>query len=59
MRWLIWWLRSWFCKHKWELEEVKYMEYGEYLGETFVNKEGTKVSATCKECGWHRSYWKW
>lgn len=50
MRYLMWVLTSMFCKHDWEREEI------------FCHanaRQGLKVSATCKECGWHRSYWKY
>lgn len=54
MRWLIWYIRSWFCKHDWEREERRFISDGE-----FRHKEGVRVSATCKKCIWHRSYWKY
>src|SRR5271166_6094669 len=54
MRWLVWYIRSWFCSHKWEYAECNY----EYSNGGLVCKTGPKVSATCESCGWHRSYWK-
>ncbi len=53
MRFLIWYIRSCFCEHKWD-----YDEHQVYLEGTFRDKQGIKVSRTCKICGWHRSYWK-
>lgn len=50
MRYIIWYIRSSFCKHDFKLEES--FAKGVY-------KSGDRVSATCKECNWHRSYWKY
>lgn len=55
MRWLVWYLRSLFCKHDWKFDEQRTVV--KFLGE--VTKNSVKVSATCKICGWHRAYWKY
>ena len=54
MRWLIWYIRSCFCKHEFKLEE-NCAEYKWYNG---GNQSGKMISATCSKCGYHRSYWK-
>lgn len=46
----MWYIRSAFCSHEWEYEE-KQVETD--------TKNGQKVFARCKECGWHRKYWKY
>ena len=56
MTWLIWNIRSWFCKHEWDYDENIYEKYETTFGRIWRNK--VKVSATCKCCGYHRSYWK-
>lgn len=55
MIYLAWLFRAMFCKHKFDYHEVQYTErtYGQPN-----ERNGIKVSATCKNCGWHRSYWK-
>lgn len=55
MKYIIWSIRSAFCKHEWEYDE-KHSEIFDGYGD--VTKQGLKVSATCKKCGWHRVYWK-
>jgi RNase P subunit RPR2 len=55
MRWIANYFRQVFCKHDWLLEEglaTSSSEFGK-------SKQGVKVSATCKKCGYHRSYWKY
>ena len=52
MKHLIWYIRSMFCKHEWDYEE-KFYKSSSLLGK---HKTGYVVSATCKNCGWHRSY---
>jgi RNase P subunit RPR2 len=54
MRWLVWYIRSAFCKHDWKIEEYPYEKC---MGNEIV-ETGFKVSATCKKCGWHRRYRK-
>lgn len=54
MRYIIWWFRSLFCNHNWKFEESDYEKHEN----DFLVRAGTIVSATCKKCGWHRSYWK-
>jgi len=62
MRFIIWWIRSLFCDHDWELEEMrlKIIDWSFNLisgrNEKNVIGDRIKVSATCKKCGWHRSY---
>jgi hypothetical protein len=67
MRWLINYIRSCFCKHEWEYEtfdeiKVDRPPYGMYcVGDAAIPHKiivGQTVSATCKKCGWHRSYRK-
>lgn len=53
MRALINYIRQCFCKHKLEYDE----NYHEHNSD-WRKRSGTKVSATCKECGYHKSYWK-
>lgn len=55
MRYIVWTIISSICKHSWEYEEVDAEQNNIYGIKT---KEGIKVSATCKKCGWHRKYWK-
>jgi hypothetical protein len=55
MTWLIWWIRSWFCKHNFLYTEAPYKKL-DIWGNLLVS--ATKVSATCGKCGWHRSYLK-
>lgn len=54
MRHLVWYIRSMFCRHDWDYEERFYT--AENLLEQ--RSSGYIVSATCKTCGWHRSYKK-
>lgn len=67
MRWIFWYLRSLFCKHVWQTAEQAYTTWRrpdiedrilapevERVGERHI----IRVSATCKKCGWHRSYSK-
>ncbi len=56
MRWLINYFRSAFCKHDWEREEMFAKQMDEFGFETGFSS--IMVSATCKKCGWHKSYWK-
>lgn len=56
MRWIINYLRSCFCKHDWEKEEIIIDNYKDEWGGSKTN--WPKVSATCKKCGYHKSYWK-
>lgn len=67
MRWLVWYFRSLFCKHTWEVVEQDYKTWRkpdikEAIMVPEIKKYGereiTLVSATCKKCGWHRSYSK-
>lgn len=60
MTWLIWFIRSWFCKHSFLYNEKNFI-YKEW----YIDKKNptytthyTIVSATCKHCGWHKSYEK-
>lgn len=55
MRYLIWYIRSLFCKHDWKHEECKWNTKDIYR----CTNNGYTVSATCKLCGWHRSYEKY
>lgn len=55
MRYLINYLRSCFCKHEFSYEEMYYRDRDGFGGWT---KEA-RVSATCKKCGYHKSYWKY
>lgn len=50
MIWLVWYLRSMFCKHDFEYKERQCQ---------IEDKSGTRISATCVKCDWHRSYWKY
>ncbi len=55
MRRLINYIRECFCKHEWERDE----EYCEHEKNHGGYMKGTKVSATCNKCGYHKSYWKY
>jgi hypothetical protein len=55
MTWLIWRIRSWFCKHEFVLDEIRAC-YKDSYGN--VVREGIKVSALCKKCSFNRSFWK-
>lgn len=55
MRSLIHYIRSCFCKHEFFYDEHRIIE--EILWEQ--KTIGVKVSATCKKCGYHKSYWKY
>ena len=57
MRHLIWYLRTAFCSHKWEYEEIA-SEVVDYHNTDIVHKRDWIVSATCTNCGWHRKYKK-
>ena len=59
MRWLIWYGRSLWCRHTWEYEESDYDWRRTYASGLTRHFTGTRVSATCTQCGWHRSYEKW
>jgi hypothetical protein len=56
MRWLIWYIRSCFCKHVFKYDEVS-KATRTYGAGAFQN--GPMISATCSKCGYHRSYWKY
>lgn len=67
MRWLIWYFRSLICKHEWRLEEQNFQTWRkpdvtEHILAPEIRRYGerdvTLISATCKKCGWHRSYSK-
>ena len=54
MRYIVNYFRQVFCKHEWITEEcvaTSDVEWGK-------SKRGLKVSATCKKCGYHKTYWK-
>jgi RNase P subunit RPR2 len=53
MKWFIWSIRAWFCKHEWEYEESEFSTY--HTDYNFTTSR-MRVSATCKHCGWHRKY---
>jgi RNase P subunit RPR2 len=55
MKWLIWSIRTWFCKHKWERDEQWTHTVSTYGS---IEERYIMVSATCEECGWHRKYKK-
>jgi len=54
MRWLIEYIRSLFCKHDFEYENIEASSSSD-----FHFREGVKVSRTCRKCGYHKSYWKY
>lgn len=54
MRTIMQYLRQCFCKHELEFDEVIITQY-DFYNRSF---ERTKVSQTCKKCGYHKSYWK-
>lgn len=54
MRWLIWYIKSCFCKHEFKYEEAFVTTKAVYDG----SRQGLVVSVTCSKCGYHKSYWK-
>ena len=57
MRTIINYLRECFCKHEFEYEEIVIKLFEDFWGRKKENC--TKVSATCKKCGFHKKpYWK-
>lgn len=67
MRRLINYIRSCFCKHEWQYEQYDQVKIHRPAWESYCIGEAAKpepiitgviVSATCKKCGWHRSYSK-
>jgi RNase P subunit RPR2 len=56
MSWIVWSIRSWFCKHEWNYEEKEVGTiWADYNNITTYSR---RVSATCRSCGWHRRYKK-
>jgi hypothetical protein len=55
MRWLIEYIKSCFCNHKFEYGELHAEITGDF---NEIIKQGIRVSATCSKCGYHKSYWK-
>jgi len=53
MRTIISYIMQILCKHDFLYEE-KWCKFNR----TFRSKEGTKISRTCKKCGYHKTYWK-
>lgn len=53
MRSIINWVRSCFCKHDFLISE----KYSEHTGD-WEKRTGIKVSMICKNCGYHKSFWK-
>ncbi len=54
MRRLVNYLRQAFCPHVFIYAEAVCIEQTE----GYETRRALKVSATCKACGYHRSYWK-
>jgi len=53
MRTIINFFRQCFCKHEFIYEEIfGRLEFPKTI------KEKTRISRTCKKCGWHKAYWK-
>lgn len=59
MRTLIQYFRSCVCKHDWEREEMEKIFIGTRYDGSTVEKSSIIVSATCKKCGWHKTYSKY
>jgi hypothetical protein len=55
MRWFINYIRTCFCVHYFEFEEKNVHQMNQFGRDVCC---GEKVSATCKICGYHKSYWK-
>lgn len=55
MRFIINYIRECFCNHDFKYDE-EYCEELKYF--QTIKTSGTKVSKTCKKCGYHKSYWK-
>lgn len=58
MRWFANYIRQVMCRHSFVAEEMDYVVRDMLFGETFVAERGIKVSQTCNDCGYHRSYKK-
>lgn len=56
MRAIVVWFRQIFCNHEWAFEEHRCVERNAYT--SAIEREGIKVSKTCKKCSYHKSYWK-
>jgi hypothetical protein len=48
-------VRQIFCKHKFETSEERCTEEKGWGAKRF----GPKISLLCKECGYHKSFWKY
>lgn len=58
MRWLIWYIRSCFCKHAFNYDEREYKSNRYSPLGALIKCEGPMISATCDKCGYHKAYWK-
>jgi len=58
MRWLVWYIRSMFCKHIFSYSEMEHNSIYYTFSGSRRKLCGPKVSATCTKCGYHKSYWK-
>ena len=57
MRWLVNYFRSVICKHDWEREDFIVNTINPLTDRFYVDeRKQIQVSATCKKCGWHKSY---
>lgn len=54
MTYIINYIRRMFCKHEFQYDE----KHSTHYIDDKITRQGTKVSRTCKKCGWHKSYWK-
>lgn len=46
---IIFYIRQWFCKHDFEIEDKVVDGYG---------RRGEKRYLYCKKCGYHTNHWK-
>lgn len=58
LTWLVWHVRRMWCRHKWTYAEASYVHRRSSSSGT-EEYNNVVVSATCTQCGWHRSYNKW
>jgi len=56
MRWLVWYIKSCFCKHEWKFEQN--MVTTRYFDMSEISKS-VVVSVTCLKCAYHKSYIKY
>lgn len=56
MRWLVWYIKSCFCKHEFKFEENTVAT--KYFGYETISRN-IMISVTCSKCAYHKSYLKY